>query len=220
MNKHGLLRALCVGILLGLPATAARSEQQPGNLSGTWKLNRDASDDPRKKMEEMQSQGGGSGSGSGGGWSGGSGRHGGHRGYGGGSSQDGSSSDAMTDRAATWQSLQIEHADPQLIIRDGAGREHTYFTDGRKTEEERSFGGTTKIKAQWKEGHVVVEIDPEKGRSYTETYSVTADHKQLTVTTRFKSRGSRGDVEIRRVYDAAAPAAPEPVESSAPQTGS
>jgi len=211
-----VLRALCIGTLL-VGAAAATRGAEPGNLSGTWKLNREASDDPRKKMEEVQVQEGGSGGGSGGGWSGGHGHRGGHRGSGG-QSSDGSTP-GLTDRAAVWQTLQIEHADPQLIIRDGAGQEHILFTDGRKTEEERSFGGTTKIKARWKDGHVVVEIEPERGSSYTETYSVTADHKQLTVTTRFKGRGSRGDVEIKRVYDAAAPEPQEPVESSPPQTG-
>ncbi len=213
MNGHRVLRALFVGALLA--GSAATRCAEPGDLSGSWKLNCEASDDPRKRMEEMQAQGGGSGGGSGGG----TGRHGGHRGSGP-PPQDGSSSSVASDRSAVWQTLQIEHADPQLTIRDGAGREHILFTDGRTTEEERSFGGTTKIKARWKDGHVVVEIDPEHGPSYTETYSVTADHKQLTVTTRFKGRGSRGDVEIRRVYDAAAPEPQEPVESSPPQTGS
>jgi hypothetical protein len=99
------------------------------------------------------------------------------------------------------QSLKIRHQDPELSIEDAGGHLHTLYTDGRKIEEERSFGGTTEIHAVWKDGHVVVTTQTEHGRKITETYSVTADGSQLTVTTKFdRARGSA--VEIRRVYDA------------------
>lgn len=209
MNLHRRLLGICFGILLAGAAGAAA----PGDLSGTWKLNRDASDDPRKKMEEARAEGDPSG---GGGWRGGGmGHHGGHRGSGD-SSGDRGSSGAM-EPSAEAETLRIDHQDPRLVITDGAGREHVLYTDGRKVEEERSFGGTTKITARWKDGHVVVETEPERGPSYTDTYAVTADRKQLTVTRHIKGRGRRGDVEIRRVYDAVLPeeqATPPPAPES------
>jgi len=205
MNRHRLLLGICLGILLAGAAGAAA----PGDLSGTWKLNRDASDDPRKKIEEARAEGDQSG---GGGWhGGGTGHHGGRRG-GGFSSGDRRSSGDM-EPPADGDTLRIDHQDPRLVITDGAGREHVLYTDGRKVEEERSFGGTTKITARWKDGHVVVETEPERGPSYTETYAVTGDHKQWTVTRRIRGRGRHGDIEIRRVYDAVSPeehAAPPP----------
>ncbi len=201
MNRARAIRGLWIGILVTCTAAAVRAAA-PGDLSGTWLLNRDASDDPKKKMEEARGDDSGSG---GGGYGGGSGmgHHGGHRG-GGGHSRDGGSSGPF-ETPADSASLLIEHYDPKLVITDGAGREHILYTDGRKTEEERSLGGTTRIYTQWKDGHVVVETEPEKGPSYTETYSITADRKVLTVTLRFKAHGKRPALEIRKVYDAAVP---------------
>jgi hypothetical protein len=211
MNGHRMLRRLGLGVLLAWTAAAAPAAA-PGDLSGTWKLNRDASDDPRKKMQEAQEQGDGSGGRGSSGWSGG--RHGGHRGGGGAPSDDGGP--PPSDTAAAKETLRIEHQDPRLAITDATGRQLVVYTDGRKTEEEHSSGGTTKITGRWKDGFVVLEIEPEHGPSRTETYSVTADGKRLTIMTRFKGRGSRGDVEIRRVYDAASPEE-EPAPEAAPQ---
>jgi hypothetical protein len=86
---------------------------------------------------------------------------------------------------------------------DAGGRERV-FTDGRKVEGEHSYSGTTKVTARWKDGHI--EIHLQKGP--TETYAVTADHSQLTVTTTFQ--GGRRDVTIRRVYQTTPPAQPAP----------
>jgi hypothetical protein len=64
------------------------------------------------------------------------------------------------------------------------------------------------VAAAWKEGHLEVVSVPERGPRWTETYSITADRSQLTVTT--KIEGSRGGTAtIRRVYDAAPADAPE-----------
>lgn len=114
------------------------------------------------------------------------------------------------------QQLKIEHQDPALTIEDGIGRQHHLFTDGRKVEEERSYGGTTEIHAVWKDGHVVVTTQSEKGPKITETYAVAADGSQLTVTSKVETRRG-GSVEIRRVYDAVKPlpaTTPTPVPES------
>jgi len=130
-----------------------------------------------------------------------------------GSSSDDTRSTAESYNAAM-QSLRIRHQDPELFIEDAAGHQHALYTDGRKVEEERSFGGTTQLQAVWKDGHVVVTTQSEHGRKLTETYSITADGSQLTVTTKIdRQRGSA--VEIRRVYDAVRPeAAPTPAPST------
>jgi hypothetical protein len=219
MDRNRAIRGVCLGILLASTVVSVRGADL-GDLSGTWKLNRDASDDPRKKMEEARDQSGGSGGGSGGGGggSGMGGHHGGHRG-GGRSGGDGSQSGGAFEPPSGVDELHIEHRDPKLVITDGAGREHVLYTDGRKIEEERSLGGTTKIYARWKDGHVVIETDPEHGATYTETYAVTADRKQLTVTLKLKARGRMPAMEIRKVYDAVTPAeSPTPVPTSEDET--
>src|SRR5262249_7189243 len=135
-----------------------------------------------------------------------------------GSSSSEDARSAMENYNAAMQSLTIRHQEPELLIEDAAGHQHTLYTDGRKVEEERAFGGTTQIQAVWEEGQVGVTTKSEHGRKITETYSVTADGSQLTVTTKIdRPRGSA--IEIRRVYDAVkpeiTPAPPPSTESPA-----
>ena len=187
--------ATIAATLLSLPR--AGLAKGPGDLSGTWKLDRDRSDDPAQKLRE----GGGSRQGSGGGGGGfrgrrGGGGFGGHRGRPADGGEDNGGTDFSQDSRA-FDLLAIVHRDPELRITDGLGREHVLYTDGRKIEEERS-SGTTKIRAKWKDGRIVVATTPEHGAKITETYAVTADDSSLTVTTRVEGRGR--EIEFRRVY--------------------
>ena len=100
-------------------------------------------------------------------------------------SDDGSS---LRETLARAQTLEIRHEEPRLSIIDANGRERVVYTDGRKTEEERSAGGTTKVRARWKDGRVEVTSVPEKGPKITETFSVTADRTQLMMTLSFERR--------------------------------
>jgi hypothetical protein len=173
------------------------------SLSGTWKLNKDLSDDPQKRsVEDGDSHTAG----------GGSGRWGGRRGGGigrGGSGSQGSSEEGQRfsweDYNAAMRVLKIRHQEPELSIEDASGRQHILYTDGRNVEEERSLGGTTAMRAQWKEGRIVVTTEPERGPKLTEIYAVAADGSQLTVTIRVEGRARGRGVEFRRVYDAVRP---------------
>jgi hypothetical protein len=177
------------------------------NLSGAWKLNVAQSDDPQKMRDQASSSGAPSdsgddaappSSGAGGGHRGGHGWGGRHRG----GSGDGSGASSWLEAR---ESLMIRHADPELDITDAAGHERTIYTDGRKTEEEHNSGGTTKVVAAWKDGHIEVTSQPEKGPKVVQTYAISADGSQLTVTTKIQGRRS---IEYRSVYDAVkAPAA-------------
>jgi hypothetical protein len=199
MRNHVAL-ALRLGILIFLPIVGlALPANLRGNLSGAWKLNRDLSDDPREKMREARESGGGGGSRGGGGFGGrhGGGRGGAFRGRHAADEGEGGSGDAEIATRA-FETLSIVHRDPELRITDGLGREHVLSTDDRKIEEERSEG-TWKMRARWKDGHVVVTTTPEHGPTLTETYTVTADGSVLTVTTKVEGRGR--SFEFRRVYD-------------------
>jgi hypothetical protein len=186
------------------------------NLSGKWYLNKDASDSPDSLNRDSEGSGSGSGYHGGGGGGGGGmgmGRHGGGGGrHHSSAPSDGSVSDdgnSMREAFQRTQILDIKHEEPKLSVTDAGGRERVFYTDGRKVEEEHSYGGTTKVTARWKDGRVEITSTPEKGPKITETYAVTADHSQLTVTTKFQ--GGRRDVTIRRVYQSTPP------EQAAPQ---
>ena len=201
---------LAIGIRVALtPSVAAATLQAGANLplpdySGVWKLNRELSDDPAQALKDMRGS-----AGSGGGWHGrGRGRHGGGGGAGEGSSESGESS-----AFAALETLTIRHAEPDVTIVDGVGREHHVTTDGKKSEEERSRGGTTKLTAGWKDGRLEIVTAPEHGPRWTETYAITADRSQLTITT--KIDGGRGTATIRRVYEAV-PAQPATPSQSTP----
>lgn len=200
--------ALMAGGLAVRPA--ARALDLP-NLTGEWQLNPDASDDPQRVMKDAGSSGGG--------WSGGGMGHGAH-GRGGGSRRGASRGDANDsadpgDRFPAMTTLQIRHTEPTLAITDAAGRERILYTDGRRTEEEHSHGGTTAVTASWRDGHLEIVSKPETGGKIVETFAVTGDGSQLTVTT--KMEGSRGhSFTIRRVYDAVKPGTPKPTPRPRP----
>jgi hypothetical protein len=186
------------------------------DFSGTWKLNEDLSEDPRKKMQEagggrggrgggMGRGGGGEGGGGfggrggmGGGGRGGTGGGGGRRG--GGDSGEGNGDGAMhvSETLAAQKVLTISHKDPQLVVTDLNGRARTFFTDARKVEEERSEG-TARIQAKWKDRSIVV-VTKLGEREITDTYERAADGARLFLTT--KVDGGRAPFSYRRIYEA------------------
>ena len=196
-------KILTMSLRLAFAAAAAAAPLSLPDLSGTWRLNRQLSDDPSKVLRDGSSDAGAPS-----GWS----RRG--RGRMGGAGRERSEPAADPEMFSSGETLTIRHREPELSLTDAAGRERTVYTDARKSEEERSRGGTTKVTARWKDGHVEIVSVPERGPRVVETYAVTADRRQLTVTTRLE-RG-RGAITIRRVYDAAAPTPPAPEKTPPP----
>lgn len=210
-----LSRLAIAAAFAGPPAAAAPPLP---DLSGEWHLNKDVSDDPQQKLRpDSESESGGSGR-SGGRGSGGRGGGHGRRGSAGDGGGGGAPGPALFEGRA---SLTIRHKEPELRITDAAGRERVLYTDGREVQEERSFGGTTKVEARWKDGHIEVTSRPEHGPKTVEAYAIAADGTQLTVTTQIdRRRGSA--ITIRSVYDPVrppektpAPSEPEDVEITA-----
>ena len=219
-----MVRNTTLGIALAAAAFAAAqglAALDLPNLTGTWQLNKDQSDDPERVMKDARSSSSGGsrgysgGSGGGGGGMGMGRHHGGGGGRGGNGDSGSSSSGGFDERFAALETLTIEHKDPTLSITNAAGRDRTLYTDGRKTEEEHSYGGTTAVTASWKDGHLEVVSKPESGAKITETYAVSADRSQMTVTTKVEG-GRSGSYAIRRVYDSAAPGGPKAAPNKAP----
>jgi hypothetical protein len=212
--SHRTAIVLAMGALVLAVGPGLQAVDYP-NLTGTWKLNKDQSDDPAKMAQEArESSSGGSGQGGGGGMGHGHGHGGGH---GGGSRPSDGGAGPDPGFFSALDTLTIRHDEPTLTITDAAGRVRIRYTDGRKTEEEHSHGGTTKVVALWKDGHIEITSAPEHGPKVTETWSITADRSQLMVTTKFEGDHGSGTT-MHRVYDAQgaapkAPAGPEPTES-------
>lgn len=217
MNTASVARTTLMAVRLTLAGAVSLQALEMPDLSGNWRLNKDMSDDPKETLKDAPVSDGTSGGGSTGGDTGmhrgGRGGHGMGRG---GGSRSGSDGGWDPDLFARLGTIRIRHQEPLLAITDASGRERALYTDGRKVEEERSHGGTTKVTARWKDAHIEVTSVPERGPKVTETYSITADRSQLTVTTKIEG-GRRADMTVRRVYDAVTDGAPPPSSSPSPK---
>ncbi len=99
-----------------------------------------------------------------------------------------------------------------MTFTEADGRTRTYKTDNRK-EKHQVTSATVETRARWEEGSLVIETDLGEGLKVTQTYSVGADPRQLTVLTKLEGgpgRMSRQRPPRRTVYDDATPAAGQP----------
>lgn len=186
-------------------ASAAKAPEAPRtkNLAGTWKLNTDDSDDPRKKLQ--QARGGGRGQvghssgGMGGGWPGG---HGGYGGYGG--RRAGGESDADRQKMHVFvqpaQKLTIAQKDPEIDISDDSDRKITAFTDGRKVEKSKD-ASNQQFEAKWNDYRLVMAGKDPRGNKYERSYEVLEGNQQLRETLFIKVGPNSSEVSIRYIYD-------------------
>jgi hypothetical protein len=191
------------------PAAKAPAPNVPRikNLAGTWRLNTDDSDDPRKKLQQARGggrgQGGGrSGGGMGGGWPG----MGGHGGYGGhrqgGESQEDRQKMLLFLQPA--QQLNIAQKEPEIDINDDSDRKFTAFTDGRKVEKSKD-PGTQQFDAKWDDYRLVMEGKDPHGNKYQRSYEVLEGNQQLRETFFLKVGRNNTEISIRYVYDLVSP---------------
>jgi hypothetical protein len=185
---------------------AAAAQGAKPSLAGTWKLNKDQSDDPRQKMQQaMGNQGGNQGDGNGnGGAANGGGRPG--RGQGG----PGGPGGMMTE----WAQLTVTQLDANVKITGASGRllgtttppdptaDSKSDTDASNTSGGGSGGGQggprrTPPVAQWQGNQLVAA-----GRGgTTRTFELSPDGKQLYVTTKIMNERLTEPVSYRLVYD-------------------
>lgn len=179
----------------------------PPSLAGTWKLNKEESEDARAKMRDSggdRRPGGGSGPGAGGGMGGpGTGGRGGFGGRGGGFGGRGTDRDGGRDGSARSffeppETLTITQTAEEIGVDDGATVLHLH-PDGRKIKSE---GGGTETTTTWRGNELVVEMKAERGRKITSAYMRVPEKGQLHVTSTMEGRGGE-PITVRRVYDAA-----------------
>lgn len=196
------------------------------NLSGTWTLNKDESDDPRAAMQQAgnsnaNSNGGrggtGGGVGGGGGWGG---QRGGMGGTGGGGrrGQNGSG-----NQANNHSQLTIEQTATSAKVTGESGEVLAMYTseDSSKPNSPGPSAGSqtspassdsngssadsssTPPVAQWQGTQLVAVTPGRRQGSTTRTYELSPDSKQLYVTTKIDNPRFKNPVTFRLVYDPA-----------------
>ena len=208
--------AAIVLVLLALGGARALRAESPVDLSGTWILNVEESDDAQEELRRWVqargvggSAGGGTAPGTGAGDDGGSydvARGGGGRGM----AAIGGGLMAMLERfSQNSEKLTIAQSDPEVTITNAAGQSNMVFTDGRVVESTGEDGGKTKVKTRWKKDKMIIDIDfptrpnPAGGTltpGLTMTYSLDKSGRLLLAST-VGIGATVPPLTVERVYD-------------------
>ena len=195
----------------------AETSAQP-SINGTWKLNRDESDDAREKlrsavgdrdqngpMTRHGGMGGGIGMGIPGiGGIGGMGRPTGPgpgRGPGAGSEDQRA---RLLDLVQASDQLRIAQKGSEIDVTDTESRMRTLFTDGRKLEKPKKEAAQTQVKAHWERRTLITDEKGPGGEKISHSYELTGDGKQLADTLTLESKHLNTPIIVRSIYDQAA----------------
>ena len=222
------------------PQAQKPAVQPRTSIFGVWKLDRDESDDPRKKMQEARSQGqnnGGYGGNRrmGGGYPGGGYPGGGYPGGGGGGPyggrRGGQQNESDEDRQRMQEVINPSNAltvaeaqrNVEVDLFDDAQHKTALFTDGRKVQKSKD-ANYQEIPAHWDDKRLMTDEKSPRGGKMSRTYELSSDGTQLYETLRMTTGRSNTSVVIRYVYDqsgglpaAAANTAPASTPAAAPK---
>jgi hypothetical protein len=172
-------------------------------IFGAWKLNRDESDDARKKMQDARrSNQGGGGVRVGGPFPGSGGPYGRRRG-----GENDEDRQGMQEMLSPSRSLNIAEAkkDVEVDVFDDEQRKFAFFTDGRKVQKSKD-ANNREISAHWEENRLVTDEKSPRGGKMSRTYELSDDGLQLWETLRVPVGRSNTPVTVRYVYDQLNPA--------------
>ena len=163
----------------------ANAQDARDELSGTWILNKEESDDPREMMQGRRGGGGG--------------RMGGMAGRRGGRQGEEGTRETMESAIQASTQLRLTVQDAQVTIQPLEGEPLVVPTTGEAIE--RTVNDRTiEIAGGWEDGNLVVERRIEGGFRVTQTFSRDPGTSQMLVTVHFE--GPR-TVTFKRVYDVA-----------------
>ncbi|HYK39119.1 MAG TPA: hypothetical protein VEU98_03800 [Candidatus Eremiobacteraceae bacterium] len=173
------------------------------DLTGSWKLNKEESTQPRKRNDENSGgggrHGGGYPGGGGGGWPGG-----GHGGYGGGGMHRGGMSDQerseMQELMRPSETLDFTQDGPAIKMIDDYERHRTFYTDGRKVKKSKD-ADNQEFDATWNEYRLVSDFKDPDGNKVERSFEVMEGNQQLRETIHFTMGRSQREVYLRYVYD-------------------
>jgi hypothetical protein len=152
------------------------------DLTGTWVIDLEQSDDLSDTMERRPPPGG----------------PGDRRPAGGGDRRGG----LQMGTASLLQSsvaFKIEEGDSTLTLKGAEGVTRVFHPDGQERQERIEGLGTVMVKSRWKGSKLVVERTLEVGVKITEEVELANDGQQLLV--KMKISGGPRSLEFRRVYD-------------------
>ncbi|HEY2547542.1 MAG TPA: hypothetical protein VGI46_15840 [Candidatus Acidoferrum sp.] len=192
------------------PASTAKRENQPraetrSSIFGKWKLNRDESDDPRKKMEDAKAnQAGRSGRSSGVSIArfpiGGRGGYGGNRG--GASDEEQQRVQDVIMPANSLTLAQKDAKDPEVDLTDDQNRKRALFTDRHKVQKpDAKDDSYEEIAAHWDGSRLVTDEKSPRGGKMSRTFELSYDGAQLYETVRLTTGRSNTALDVRYVYD-------------------
>jgi hypothetical protein len=191
------------------PSVARPQERTPQQkprtvILGGWKLNRDESDDARKKMQSSRSSNGGGGGGYGGrrgGMGGGypGGRHG---GYGGSSGESDQERQKMQELLAPANAITLSMTGAEVDLTDDQHRKRALMTDGRKLQKSKD-PNYQEIAAKWDGNRLATDEKDPRGNKMSRTFELSYDGMQLYETLHMTVGRNNTPLAIRYVYDQA-----------------
>ncbi len=184
------------------------------SIFGSWKLNPDESDDPRKKMQDANVNRG-SGSRGGSGVSIAGFPIGGHGGSGAGRGGESDEERLRTQSAiAPANSLTLGQKDPkspEVDLTEDQKSKLALYTDGRKIQKADSKDDSPQeIAAHWDGSRLVTDEKGPHGGKMSRTFELSYDGTQLFETLRLTTGRSNTPLDIRYIYD------PAPVSATTP----
>ena len=194
----------------GVSVPAAKPQERPPaptprqTILGAWKLNRDESDDPRRRSEDDRgSSNGGYGGGrrSGGGYPGGGYPGGGRGGMGGPRGESDEERQKMHELTAAPSKITFSMTGAEVDLFDDQDRKRAFMTDGRKLQKSKN-ANYQEIAAHWDGKSLVTDEKSPRGGKMSRTFELSEDGRQLYETLRMESSGrSNRSTTMRFVYD-------------------
>jgi hypothetical protein len=202
------------------PVPKPRGSQGKPTIVGTWRLNRDESDDARKKLQEAQQSGGGGNGGRGGGVhvggypggypgggypgggypGGGGGGYGGHR-----NSYSNDDLNRLSDVLNPARNVTVTKSDSAVEVSDDLDRKREFYTDGRKLEKSKNAKGDSyrEASAQWDDTRLITQEEGPKGGKIERVLSPYDGENGPQLTETFKILDSHGNTTgvVRLVFD-------------------
>jgi hypothetical protein len=197
------------------PVTAAKPQEPPPpprtTILGAWKLNREESDDQRKRRQDDQgsNRGGGYGGrrgGMGGGYPGG-----GRGGYGGRGGESDEERQKMHELMTPPSKMTLSMIGAEVDLLDDRDRKRAFMTDGRKLQKSKD-DNYQEIAAKFDGNRLVTDEKNPRGGKMSRTFELSPDGQQLYETLHMTSGRSNTPLVIRYVYDV-----PAQTESQAKQ---
>jgi hypothetical protein len=219
LSAHAATDSLAQSREQSPPQPAATSKQPPRTtLAGSWKLNRDESDDPQQIVRDAEPPSSGTtgrypgGGNPGGGYPGGGNPGGGYPGGGrrGGypsgeqqnTGQNIEDNPKMQPLIHPWALLSIELKNPEIDVSDYDRHKLSLYTDGRKLQKSKD-NSDQEVAAHWDGSRLVSDEKSPLGGKMSRTFELSQDGRQLFETLHIANGRSDTPITIRYVYDIA-----------------